>query len=84
MSVKLSRPMNQDQMQAMSELLEPVFADESNMLFDRLEVNSQGFRKAANELGQVIEVELNDIEDIKTMADGSRYRVTDSGWEKLV
>lgn len=37
----------------------------------------------ANEVNQVVEVELNDIGDIKTMQDGSAYELCKTGWRKI-
>lgn len=37
----------------------------------------------ARKLNQVVTVELNELGEIKTLSDGTRYQVTPSGWKKL-
>jgi len=62
---------------------EMVAIDERTALFNSRLINQQKMKKIANKIQQPVEVELNDLEDIKTMTDGTRYQVTPTGWVKL-
>lgn len=57
--------------------------DHKNVLLQG-ELLQSKMKQVANELNEPVSVELNDIGEIKTMSDGSRYQVTKTGWKKLV
>lgn len=62
----------------------PVAEDNKTLLFDKLKIlDSRTMAKIANEAKQPVQIELHGEDEIKTLSDGTRYRVTDRGWVKL-
>lgn len=58
--------------------------DDRTALFNKGKVLLQSeFKKITNKAKQPVEVELNDIDDIKAMSDGSEYKCSIDGWIKI-
>jgi len=85
MSMSFKNDLTEENKSMIKELLGDNLAalDNRQALFNNRFIKQQDMKKVANETGQVVEVELNDDGDIKTMADGTRYQVTPQGWKKL-
>lgn len=85
MSMNFQNPINKEDQDFLKEFfgdkLEAV--DEKTALINTQSFHQSEMKKIANRLNQPVEVELNDVDDIKTMADGTRYKVTPTGWIKL-
>jgi hypothetical protein len=60
-----------------------VAMDEKTALVNRNEFQQKLMKEIANTAEQPATLELNGEGDIKTMSDGTRYRVTPDGWRKL-
>jgi len=62
----------------------PVASDGKTNLFDELfEIDQRDMKALANAAGQPVSVEMNSVGDIKTMDDGTQWRLTPNGWHKL-
>lgn len=85
MSINFNNVPNDEAIRMMEELFgKPVASDGMTNLFDKLPDIEQRMAKAvANAAGQPMTVEMNSIGDIKDMADGSRYQLTEDGWKKM-
>lgn len=46
-------------------------------------IHQRLMKQIANEAKQPVAVEMHDQGDIKVMSDGTRYRVTPQGWQKI-
>lgn len=57
--------------------------DKRIVLLNTREVLRSDMSEVARETNQVVELELNEEGDIKTLSDGSKYRVTKEGWKKI-
>ena len=85
MSINFNAPVNEET----RDLLRGAFgkaiaSDGKTFLYPKLpEISQPLMKEIANAAGQTAVVELNGIGDIKTMADGTRYKATDTGWHKL-
>lgn len=63
---------------------QPVATDRKTFLFNRFDaINSKLMKEIANEAKQPVTVEMNGEGEIKTMSDGTQYRVTPQGWKKI-
>ena len=63
---------------------DPKFHDRRQMLFDDMPViNGSKMRDIVKAAKQTAVIEINSEGDIATMADGTRYRVTARGWQKI-
>jgi len=40
-------------------------------------------KKIANAAKQPVSIELNDLGEVKTMQDGTKYEVTPNGWKRI-
>ena len=52
------------------------------LLNHRMHLHSE-MKEVANQTKQPVSLEINSEGEIKPLSDGSRYRVTESGWKKL-
>jgi len=86
MSMNFNKPLTEDNQSFLREFMgeDLVALDQSKALFDTRPINQQAVKHIANELNQVVTVELNEPGEIKTMSDGTRYEVTPDGWKKLL
>ena len=57
--------------------------DQKTVLLNRRMHLQSEMMKVANQTKQPVSLEINNEGEIKTLSDGSQYRVTKSGWEKL-
>lgn len=85
MSMNFDEPVNDA---ALAKIIDtfgkPVATDRKTFLFDRIGTIEQRLMKEiANTAKQPATIEMNGEGDIKTMSDGSQYRVTPQGWQKL-
>jgi len=85
MSMHFERPLSEDETKLLRQLVgEPVAYDTQNFLFDDLSVvNQKDMSRLANAINQPVTVEINAEGEIKTMRDGTKYRVTPRGWRKI-
>lgn len=85
MSINFKDPMNEDARRIMEELCgKPVATDERTALFNNMRtIRQPEMNRLANAAKQPITVEIHSDGDIKTMSDGTRYRVTPLGWKRL-
>lgn len=62
----------------------PVASDGKTNLFNELpEIESRLVKAIANAAEQPVSIEMNSIGDIKTMEDGTQWRLTPTGWHKI-
>lgn len=85
MSISTQSPMNPEFLKKLEELQgKPAVSDATTALYDQLcAMTSKQGGDLARAQGEPVSVELNEIGDIRTLADGSRYQVTPHGWKKL-
>lgn len=85
MSINFQNPMNAESFALMKKLFgEPAAKDDLTLLYDKLPtINSKDMSAVARAAKQPVTVEAHGPGDIKTMADGTRYQVTPTGWVKL-
>lgn len=88
MSMSFDRPLTEGQSEILTDFFKdreiPVAVqDDRNILFDSFEMNREEMSKLANDLGQPVQVELHEKDEIKTMSDGTKYRATSQGWRKV-
>ena len=85
MSMNFNKPLTDENQAFLKEFMgeDLVALDRKQALFNSRQINQQAMKHIANEVGQVVTVELNEPNEIKVMSDGSRYEVTPSGWKKL-
>ena len=81
--LKFGRDLTQEQQDMVKEFTNAVAVDERHALFDASAIQQKKMTELANKLEQPVTVELHGDGEIKTMADGTRYRVTPRGWKKL-
>ncbi len=63
---------------------EAVASDRRQFLYDDMkEIRQVEMKAIANAAEQPVTVELHEPGEIKTMADGTRYEVTPTGWKLL-
>jgi len=84
-SMSFERPVNAEAMAKIKEAFGAHAAsDGKTLLFNNMTgFNSRQMTEIANAAGQPATVELHADGDIKVMADGTRYRVTKQGWQRL-
>ena len=85
MSMNFNQPVNPKAMKMIEELFgKPAASDGKTLLFDNMgEIDSRDMRKIVNAAKQPATIEIHGGDDIKTMADGTRYQVTSKGWRRL-
>jgi len=86
MSMNFNDPMSADTKSMLNEF----FGDDINIVDSKtalfnsvVDLNQQFMKEIANTSNQVVSVELNDLGDVKTLEDGTKYQVTKQGWKKL-
>ena len=57
--------------------------DERNVLLDNFEASRGELTELANTANQPVTIEINEPNEIKTMLDGTQYKVTPRGWVKI-
>ena len=85
MSMNFDKPVNSEAMEALSKMFgEPVAQDEKTFLYDKMDaINGAMMSELANKAKQTVALEINAPDDIKTMSDGTQYRMTPRGWIKV-
>lgn len=85
MSMTFEQPINAATRAMIEEAFgKPAAADDKTLLFDRMAtIRSVDMSAIANAARQPVTVELHSEGEIKTMADGTRYRATKRGWVKV-
>ena len=84
MSINFDDPMNDEARKRMHELFgESVAEDERTALFENLAINRQQMTTLANIAKQPVTAEINNIGDIKTFSDGSKYLLDKDGWKNV-
>ena len=88
MSINFDEPVSDEVTDELKRMLgdQVVAQDEKTTLLTQLEdftLLQRRMKKIANMANQPVVVEINDLGDIKTMSDGTRYKVTQAGWRKL-
>lgn len=85
MSLNFSNPVDSLIKARIKEALgEPVAADDRTFLFDKMKsVEQRLMKEVANAAAQPAVLEMNDIGDIKTLDDGTQYKLTADGWRLL-
>lgn len=85
MSMQFEKPVDNETIEKIKKVFgEPAAHDRKTFLFDRMsEIRQSEMKEIADSAKQVTTVEVNGAGDIKTMADGTRYQVTDKGWVRL-
>lgn len=86
MSMNFQDPVNNEALAKIKEVFgdKVVAHDSKTFLLEKVDaLNQQLMKGIANAAKQPATVELNTEGDIKTMSDGTRYRVTPTGWQKI-
>lgn len=85
MSIQFENPMDEETQRRLREWFGPQIAamDERLVLLNRLELESTKMQDLANRTKGPVVVELHDEGEIKTLGDGTRYRVTAAGWKRM-
>lgn len=87
MSMSFQNPLNDEAYaKIVKEFGEPIAVDgeRKTLLFDRIgQINQQVMKEIANTAKQPATVGMHGEGEIKTMSDGTQYRVTPQGWQKL-
>ena len=85
MSINFNEEVNDETMQKMQE----VFGDKLKA-FDRKialiegeSIDAKDLKEIANTANQPATLEIHSVGDVKTMSDGTQYKVTKSGWRKV-
>jgi len=58
--------------------------DEKTALINKTEFTQRGMKELANIAKQPATLEIHNEGDVKTMSDGTQYRVTPTGWVKIL
>ena len=85
MNITFDDPPNKDARAAMKAFFgQPIVYDEKTFLFDSLPpLEGKQLTKIANKAGQTMTVGLHGEGEIKTLSDGTQYKVTSQGWRKI-
>jgi len=85
MSIDFNEPMSNAALARMREMFPGGFiaADEKTALIEPAELTSEQMKELANLAGQPATLNLHGQGEIKTMADGTQYKVTPKGWVKM-
>jgi len=85
MSMQFDKPISKQHQKFIKELFGDglVVMDERKALLHSKTIDPHKMKMVANEVGQPVDVEINDLGEIKTLSDGSMYEVTSKGWEKI-
>ena len=85
MSMQFEEPVNDETIKKIREAFgDAVAHDRKTFLFDSMPtIRSDKMTEIANSAKQPAVIELHGEGEIKTMADGTQYRVTPKGWVKV-
>lgn len=85
MAMSFDKPVNDEALKKIVETFgEPVHHDRKTFLFDRMgAIQQRLMADIANAAKQPATVEVVGEGEIKVMSDGTRYRVTPTGWKKI-
>ncbi len=85
MSIQFDEPLNSEQQKVMNNILYPhvITSDERQALLDTTVIQQTQMRELARKMHQVVVVEVDELGEIKTMSDGTKYQATKEGWVKL-
>lgn len=85
MSMQFDKPISEDQQKFIKELMGDSLnvIDQERALFNANQFFQTDMKDIANEINQVVTLELNEPGEIKVMGDGTRYECTPKGWIKL-
>jgi len=85
MSMNFDNPLTEEQQKIRDSFLKDalVAGDAKTALLNNTVIQREQMSKLAYELEQVVTIEINDIGDIKTMTDGTQYKLSPTGWKKL-
>jgi len=85
MSMFFNKPISDDDKSFIKEMFGKDIAamDQKTVLLNRRMHLQSEMMKVANQTKQPVSLEINNEGEIKTLSDGSQYRVTKSGWKKL-
>lgn len=84
MSINFNEPVNEETSSFIKKMMD-VQVDDKKTFLTAFDGPIQGalMKEIANKAGQPITLKIHNVGDVKTMADGTRYRVTSDGWERL-
>ena len=85
MSINFQQPPSPESIAMMQRMFgEPVAKSDREFLYDKLNtIERKQMSELARAAKQPVSVELHDVGEIKTMSDGTKYRVTPTGWVKV-
>ncbi len=85
MSMNFEKPLTDENQSFLREFIgeDLVALDEKTALFNTRNVNQRAVGHIAKMVNQVVTVEINEPDEIKTLSDGSEYQVTPQGWKKI-
>lgn len=91
MSINFNHPVGPEEENMLKKMFgEPVASDRKTFLYDDMEsrfrqqlMQGRKMTELANKAKQPVAVELNKEGEIKTLSDGTQYRVTPKGWRKV-
>ena len=85
MSIQFERPMNEETRKMMEEFFRQdiVSMDDRMALINSAMFEAGKLKALANAANQPCTVELHEEGEIKTMSDGTQYRVTPQGWRRI-
>lgn len=91
MSLNFEHPINPEAANLLRQLVEQgslpqtVAQDDRQVLFnDIIRISQKKVIKLANAAEQPVTLELNELDDVKELSDGTKYRVTNKGWVKII
>lgn len=82
-SIKFTERLRPDQIKFVKHFLEVVAVDEYQALTDIQKMEREDLSQLSRNLMQVVNIELHDEGDIKTMSDGTCYLLEKDGWKEL-
>ena len=85
MSMTFDRDLNPEAVSMIDEMFgdSVKVIDERNVLLDSFEAGRREMTELANIAKQPVVIEINEPGEIKTMLDGTQYKVTPQGWVKI-
>ena len=91
MSLNFEHPINPEAVNLLRQLIEegslprPIAQDDRQALFNDIpRISQKEMAKLANTAKQPVTVTLNKLDDVKELSDGTKYRVTNKGWVKII
>lgn len=85
MSISFPQPPSPESIEMMERIFgKPVAKSDREFLYDKIQTLEQKqMSELARAAKQPVTVELHDVGEIKTMSDGTKYRVTPTGWVRV-